>query len=182
MLGQLLEEGASQVEIMAVLPKRNWRAIRIKIYEIIGERKFHISPKPIRDKETYEDYMARVEKQGSEANRTSGNRWTKEELEALAEAIENGATQLEMADALPHRSWEAIRKKIAQVHGKGIKVPETGFLAPSDTILDYLEAHPETATTMPFAILENYSRQTRWRRPSLPRPAWAPVRPPSLPG
>jgi hypothetical protein len=64
-----------------------------------------------------------------------------------------------MATALPHRSWEAIRKKIAQVHGKGIKVPETGFLAPSDTILDYLEAHPETATTMSFAILENSSQQ-----------------------
>jgi len=77
----------------------------------------------------------------------------------LAEAIEIGTTRLEMAAALPHRSWEAIRKKIAQVHGKGIKVPETGFLAPSDTILDYLEAHPEAAGAMPFAILENYSRQ-----------------------
>ena len=137
------------------------KAIRIKIYEIIGERKFHISPKPIRDKETYEDYIARVEKKGSDANRTSGNRWTEDELEALAYAIENGATQLEMAAVLPHRSWEAIRKKIAQVHGKGIKVPETGFLATSDTFLDYLEAHPQTATTMSFSILENLKPRTR---------------------
>lgn len=160
-LRQLIEGNADQVQISSALPNRNWRAIRIKAYEIIGERKFHISPKPIRDKETFEDYQIRVERDGSEANRTSGNHWTNEELEALEEAIENEVTQLKMAAALPHRSWEAIRKKIAQVYGIGIKVPETGFLAPSDTILDYLEAHPETATTMPFAILENSSRQRR---------------------
>lgn len=178
-LRQAVEAGASQVEIAASVPTRNWRAIRIKIYEIIGERKFHISPKPIRDKETYEDYMARVEEQGANADRTSGNRWTEEELEALAQAIENGVTQLEMAAALPHRSWEAIRKKIAQVHGKGIKVPETGFLAPSDTFLDYLEAHPETAGAMSFAISKNYSRRIRTRRPWHRRPGWAPAVPPS---
>jgi hypothetical protein len=34
------------------LPERNWRAIRIKIYEIIGTRSFHIAPKVIRDEET----------------------------------------------------------------------------------------------------------------------------------
>ncbi len=171
-LRQLIKENADQVQIAAALPNRNWRAIRIKAYEILGERKFHISPKPIRDKETFKDYQIRIVRDGSEANRTSGNRWTSKELEALKEAIENGVTQLEMAAALPHRSWEAIRKKIAQVHGKGIKVPETGFLAPSDTILDYLEAHPETATTMPFAILENYSQRRRSKKPWRQPPAW----------
>jgi hypothetical protein len=40
-----------------------------------------------------------------------------------------------------------------------IKVPGTGFLAPSDTTLDYPVAHPETAETMPFAILRNCSPQ-----------------------
>jgi hypothetical protein len=168
-LKELIEGDADQVEIATALPNRNWRAIRIKAYEILGERKFHISPKPIRDKETFEDYQTRLERDGSEANRTSGNRWRKDELKALAEAIENEVTQLEMVAALPHRSWEAIRKKIVQVHGKGIIVPETGFLAPSDTFLDYLEAHPETATTMSFAISENYSPRTRTRTP-LPPP------------
>lgn len=37
---------------------------------------------------------------------------------------------------------------------------ETGFLASSDTILDYLEAHPETVTTMPFSISANLSLQS----------------------
>lgn len=87
---------------------------------IIGERKFRISPKLSRDDETYNDYMARVEKQGFDADRTSGNHWTEGELEALARAIETGVTQLEGAAALPHRSWEAIRKKTSQTHGKGI--------------------------------------------------------------
>jgi len=181
-LRQAVEAGASQVEIAASVPTRNWRAIRIKIYEIIGERKFHISPKPIRDKETYGDYIARVEKQGIEANRTSGNRWTEDELEALAHTIEIGATQLEIAAALPHRSWEAIRKKIAKVHGKGINVRETGFLAPSDTLLDYLEAHPETAGAMSFAISKNSSPRRRTRRPWRRRRTWGSAGQPSPPG
>lgn len=166
----LIERNADQVEIAVALPNRNWRAIRIKAYEILGKREFRISPKPIRDKETFEDYQTRVARDGSEANRTSGNRWTSEELEALKEAIENEVTQLEMAAVLPHRSWEAIRKKIAQVYGKGIKVPKTGFLAPSDSFSDYLESHPETATTMSFAILESSSPRRLMRTPSrLPR-------------
>src|SRR5690606_8133249 len=105
MLRQLVAEQATQMEIAAALPKRNWRAIRIKIYEIIGKRTFHISPKPIRDKETYIDYLARVKQEGNDANRTSGNRWRQDELDALARSIKNGVTQLEIASALPHRSW-----------------------------------------------------------------------------
>jgi len=72
----------------------------------------------------------------------------------LAEAIEIGTTRLEMAVALPHRSLGEIRK----VHGKSIKVLETGFLVPSDTILDSLEARSSAAGAMPFAIIENYPR------------------------
>ena len=132
----------------------------------MGERKFHISPKPIRDEETYDAYLQHVETDGAEANKTSGNRWTEDELDALAEAIENGVTQLEMAAVLPRRSWKAIRKKIAQVHGKGIKVPETGFLAPLDTLLNYLEAHPlGAAVTETLPISENWSRRTQTKTP-----------------
>ena len=55
------------------LPDRNWNAIRQKIYELIGKRNFHISPKPIRDEEKYGDYLIRLEQDGEKANRTSGN-------------------------------------------------------------------------------------------------------------
>lgn len=44
-LTELLERQATQVEMAQTLPERNWRAIRIKIYEIIGTRSFHIAPK-----------------------------------------------------------------------------------------------------------------------------------------
>ncbi len=155
-LQQLIQEEADQVSIAAALPNRSWQAIRIKVYEILGERQFHISPKPIRDQETFEDYHLRLERDGAKANRTSGNRWKQDELKTLNQLIENGATQLEISAALPHRSWEAIRKKIVQQYGTGINIPETGCLAPSDTYWDYLEANPETARAMSFSISGHY--------------------------
>jgi hypothetical protein len=160
MLKKLLESDATQVEIAAALPTRNWRAIRIKIYEIIGFRRFHISPKPIRDAETYEDYLKRVERDGDKvANRTSGNRWRDDELEILAERLDAGATQLEIAAALPNRTWEAIRKKIVKLRGPGFDVPETGQLENGQTIADYLERNPEVAGAMSLLISENWSRR-----------------------
>ena len=108
-LARLIEARAGQEEISAAMPDRNWRAIRIKAYEIIGKRYFPVSPKPIRDEEKYTDYLARVERDGEKAQRTSGNRWLKEETEKLEHLLDNQATQLEVAAALPVRSWQAIR-------------------------------------------------------------------------
>lgn len=161
-----------QVEIAAALPTRNWRAIRIKIYEIIGFRRFHISPKPIRDAETYQDYLKRVERDGDKVtNRTSGNRWRDDELEILAERLDAGATQLEIAAALPDRTWEAIRKKIVKLRGPGFDVPETGQLENGETIADYLERNPEAAGAMSLLISENCSPRRPTKMPWLPRPA-----------
>lgn len=113
LLTQLIEEQADQLTIAYALPNRNWHAIRLKAYEIIGKRNFHISPKPIRDEEKYEDYLARVERDGeAKANRTSGNRWRKDEIAELERLLDSQATQLEIAAALPVRSWQGIRKKI----------------------------------------------------------------------
>lgn len=71
-LTRLVEDKASQESIAAALPDRNWRAIRIKAYEIVGRRFFHISPKPIRDEETYSDYLERMEKTGWQNPRKTG--------------------------------------------------------------------------------------------------------------
>jgi hypothetical protein len=160
-LTQLIDEQADQITIAASLPNRNWHAIRLKAYEIIGKRNFHISPKPIRDEEKYEDYLARLERDGEKANRTSGNRWRNDELELLEELVQRRATQLEIAAALPVRSWEAIRKKIVQLHGDSSMVTETGQMEDGERISDYLERHPSAASAMPFLILRNYSPQTR---------------------
>jgi hypothetical protein len=74
----------------------------------------------------------------------------------LTEAIEYRRTRLETCAALPHSSWEATRNRIAQVHGTDIKEPETGFLAPFDTIPDYLKITLKLRGVA-FRNLENYS-------------------------
>ena len=111
-LAQLLEDKASQVEISAALPNRNWRAIRIKAYEALDTRSFKISPKPIRETEKYADYFARMEETGWEQPRKTGSRWTEEEITKLEKMLNGHATQLELCAALPHRSWAKIRRKI----------------------------------------------------------------------
>jgi DNA invertase Pin-like site-specific DNA recombinase len=170
-LAQFLKDGAGQITIASALPNRNWHAIRLKAYEIIGKRNFYMSPKPIRDEEKYEDYLARVERDGEkEANRTSGNRWTKDEIAILEEMVGKGATQLEIACALPIRTWEAMRKKIVKLYGNSLMVKEVGALESAETILDYLERNPHKAGAMPFSILTNSSQQRQTRKPShLPR-------------
>jgi hypothetical protein len=160
-LTEMIDQNADQVTMAAALPDRNWHAIRLKAYEIIGKRNFHISPKPIRDEEKYEDYLARLERDGEKANRTSGNRWRKEEYETLEQLLDSGATQLEIAAALPIRSWQAIRRKIVQLRGVGVEVPDSGHLEDTDTISDYLERNPSAAGTMPFLILTNSSQRTQ---------------------
>lgn len=164
-LTNLIEEQAEQVTIASALPNRNWHAIRLKAYEIIGKRNFHISPKPIRDEEKYEDYLVRLERDGNKANRTSGNRWTSEELSILDELVAKRATQLEFSAALPVRTWEAIRKKIVKLHGDSSMVTETGQLENGETIDDYLERNPEAAA-MELSYLGYSSQQRLTRTPS----------------
>lgn len=85
-------------------------------------------------------------------------------MNKLDELLTSGATQLEIAAALPDRTWEAIRKKIVKLRGPGFDVPETGQLENGETIADYLERNPEAAETMPPLISENCSRQIRCYR------------------
>lgn len=61
-----------------------------------------------RDEEKYSDYRARVERDGEKANKTSGNRWTNEEMAVLEQLIDEEATQLRICAALPVRTWEAL--------------------------------------------------------------------------
>jgi hypothetical protein len=159
-LRQLLDRKATQEEMSAALPKRNWRAIRIKIYEVIGKRSFYISPKPIRDEETYADYIERMERTGWKPPRKSGSRWVQEEIGYLEELLDEGATQLELCAALPHRSWAKIRKRITQLRGKDFTVEKPQKrMGKHETIEQYLERHPEEAVTMHSSISKNSPRQ-----------------------
>jgi hypothetical protein len=160
-LTEILKEGVDQVTMTAALPDRNWHAIRLKAYEIIGSRNFHMSPKPIRDEEKHADYLVRLERDGEKANKTSGNRWRQDELVALEELIDKGAAQLEISAALPVRTWEAIRKKIVKLRGNSAMVTEVGKLELGETIHDYLAQNPDQAGAMALLISENSERQTR---------------------
>jgi DNA invertase Pin-like site-specific DNA recombinase len=181
-LTRLIDEGADQVTMSASLPNRNWHAIRLKAYEIIGARNFRISPKPIRDEEKYGDYLARVERDGEKANKTSGNRWTDEELTILEQLVDEEATQLQICAALPVRTWEAIRKKIVKLRGNSAMVKDVGALELGETIHDYLARKPDAATALAMPILENSERRRRCSSPSPPPPASAQAAPAWQPG
>jgi hypothetical protein len=165
-LARLIQEKASQEEISAALPNRNWRAIRIKAYEVVGKRSFHISPKPIREDETYADYLERMEKAGWEHPRKSGSRWIQEEIERMENMLDQGASQLELCAALPHRSWAKIRKKITQLRGKDFKVTKPQVaMKQHETIEQYLERNPEQAVTMNFSVSENLKQRRQKKKP-----------------
>lgn len=161
-LRELIEQKATQEEISAALPTRNWRAIRIKAYEIIDKRSFHISPKPIREDETYADYIERMERTGWKHPRKAGPRWVEEEIEILENMLDEGASQLELCAALPHRSWAKIRKKITQLHGSDSVVakPQVPMIQ-HETIEQYLERNPEQAVTMNFSVSRNLKPRRR---------------------
>lgn len=94
----LLESKATQEEMQKHCPIETG-AIRIKIYEIIGKSSFYISPKPIRDEETYADYLERMEQTGWQHPRTRSSRWRQEEVETIDNLLNQGATQL---SCVPH--------------------------------------------------------------------------------
>lgn len=182
-LTRLIAEKASQEEISAALPDRNWRAIRFKAYEIVGERTFHISPKPIREDETYADYIARMEKTGWKQSRKSGPRWVDDEVAGLEQMLDEGATQLELCQAFPYRSWAKIRKKITQLRGKDFKVTKPQVpMKQHETIEHYLERLPEQAAAIDLSAGVSSSPRRRTRTPWRRRRTSAPGSQPWLPG
>jgi hypothetical protein len=84
-----------------------------------------------------------------------------EEIEILEKLLEAGATQFQIAAALPHRTWEKIRKRIRTLQGTGFEVSESGDIRPRETFRDYVERKPSTAIAMDLSISGNSSRQKR---------------------
>jgi hypothetical protein len=164
-LTELLERQATQVEMAQALPERNWRAIRIKIYEVIGTRSFHIAPKVIRDEETYAAYLERLERKEKSQRHSGSARWQKPEMNKLDELLTAGATQLEIAAALPCRSWQAIRRRIILLRGPGYEVPESGLLEDGATYELYLSREPSVVGTMAFQAGGSLERQIRLKTP-----------------
>jgi hypothetical protein len=89
------------------------------------------------------------------------SRWIPEEIALLEKLLDKGATQLEIAAALPHRSWDKIRKRIRMLRGTGIDIPESGYLDAQDTYQSYLARNPSAAIAMELSILTNSSPHSR---------------------
>jgi hypothetical protein len=160
-LTELLKRNATQAEIAQALPERNWSAIRIKVREITGARSFCVAPKLIRDEETYAAYLERLERKEKSQRHTGSSRWLEAEMNKLDELSTAGATQLEIAAALPYRSWQAIRRRIILLRGQRFGVPESGYLEDGETYEMYLTRDSSVAEAMAFRDGENSEPQTR---------------------
>lgn len=123
MLERLLEvvdAGASQLEIAAEFPTVKWYQIYQKIRKHRGTVRF--SPAYLRKSETYEDFEA----SGGTSNRkgkATCSPWLLDETELLQELVANGATQIEIMRTFPYRPWIRIQSRIASIYGKGVRIP-----------------------------------------------------------
>jgi hypothetical protein len=133
----LVDSGATQLELVATFPNRNWQSIRHRLWRIRGKACVEaLEPKPVRDYETYAAYLER--KTNSQiTHATAAEKWGSDEEEHLLQLVDAGATQVELAEAFPLRRWWRIRWKITQMRGGGIKIPEVGKIQRNETIADY---------------------------------------------
>lgn len=80
-------------------------------------------------------------------------------MNKLDEMLTAGATQLEIAAALPYRSWQAIRRRIILLRGPGFVIPESGHLEDGETYEAYLSREISVAGTMDFQAGGSLERQ-----------------------
>lgn len=121
-LFDLVDEGASQLEIAAAFPERTWDAIRQKVWAVRGKGSLQVSPLPMKDAETYREYLKRTNGGQSTHKARNGERWNAKDLEKLQYMVETGATQVDIAAAFPHRNWGRLRATITKVCGSDAKV------------------------------------------------------------
>lgn len=113
-------------------------AIRNLVWRHRGADSLTFDEKPIRDTETYEEYLKRISS-GVIQPAGSGDRWSPSEEHSLNEMVDNDATQVELAEAFPNRKWWRIRHKIKLLRGTGVKIREVGLIKRNETITDYYE-------------------------------------------
>ena len=116
LLIDLINNGATQIEIASTFRDRTWDGIRRKATKVMGKVLQGIDPKPIKDTETYEDYLERKDEGQKQAD--SGSRWSKTDVARLQELVEADASQVEISKAFPTRRWVYIRTKIKKLFGK----------------------------------------------------------------
>jgi hypothetical protein len=136
----LVEMKTSQVEIAQEFPLRTWDQIRRKAARVRGSSilNFADTDKPIRDCETFQSYQERLE-QPLPLNAGEGDHWTPTDTKHLLYLLDNGATQVELAQAFPTRRWWRIRWKITQMRTGKFKIPGIGAIKRNETFSDYCQ-------------------------------------------
>jgi hypothetical protein len=135
-LESMIEGKATQVDMMSAFPHRTWASIR-EVARVTLGRALIISPKPILDHETYQDYLGRM-KDGTALYRArGGQRWSPDELQLLQTLVEINKTKGDLAEAFPHRTWQAIRRKITHLYGETRRIPGAHPIRRDETIIMY---------------------------------------------
>ncbi|MHB8626108.1 MAG: recombinase family protein [Aggregatilineales bacterium] len=178
-LEKLLDGHATQEEIAASFPKRTWRVIRDRIARTRGMKTALFTPKPVRDFETYEDFLKRLDSNPN-ARMKAGHTWRKDEIAHLLAMLEGGATKMEIAQAFPYRTWTHLRAKISQLKGTGFEIPGDKPLRQKESYAMYQQRLAEKEEENPSCSVESnmdddqssikiafYSRCSCWtaRRP-----------------
>ncbi len=134
----LVDAGASQVSIAQAFPIRTWKQIMDKIAKHRGSGSYYISPKPIRECETYQMYLARTKELQTPYMASSGDMWTPEDIAHLLTMFDNGKSKRELLEAFPYRRWLSIAKKIRGNRGYAVVLPQDTTIRNVDTIVTYL--------------------------------------------
>jgi DNA invertase Pin-like site-specific DNA recombinase len=129
-LAQLVNNGASQLEIAKTFPDKKWKYIRSRILKIVGHT-VSFSPQRIREDETFLDYQA-------QDYSSHYRNWGTEELEQLKSLINQHASQVEIARAFPDRKWQQIKDKIYKSIGPGMQYFKPRVIRPYEKYSDYL--------------------------------------------
>lgn len=134
----LIDAHAAPLDISAAFPTRTWKQITNKIYRERGKGAFPGWESPIWLKETYEMFLKRKTQQERDHKpATCHDRWTPSEIKRLVALVHTGATNIELAEAFPHRTWQSIRVKIKDNCGKYFAIPMPDVIKPPETIADY---------------------------------------------
>lgn len=165
-LKQLVEAGASQVDIAGAFPKLTWNRIYYKICKIYGYKSQHFSPRPIRNSETYMDYKKRLETDKDKRYEAySGDHWLDDDINVLLEMFDSGASKLEILKAFPHRRWQSMAKKIRSIRGD-VELPQDTRILWKDMYADFLNksGDPEITQAEQSGISsQGWSQSTRDR-------------------
>jgi hypothetical protein len=128
---ELVDSGASQIEIAREFADLKWKRIENRIRHERGS--FRLGTRPIKPHETYRDYLTHKDKD------SLWRHWSSDEAERLAVLIRSGATQIEIAREFPDRTWRQIRDKVRAVTGKRSLTSSERPIKTLETYRDYLK-------------------------------------------